>query len=100
MQISDIIPGVNIIGRKVGIASINVSGGGGRVGVFQDPNRGFRGRSTLRKCLGSKEHLDWLTRDLNAAKIITVKDYEHKEKANVNGSTHYSVKAKNRTGNI
>ena len=74
--------------------------GGGRVGVFQDPNRGFRGRSTLRKCLGSKEHLDWLTRDLNAAKIITVKDYEHKEKANVNGSTHYSVKAKNRTGNI
>ena len=27
--------------------------------------------------LGSKEHLDWLKRDLNATEIITVQDYRH-----------------------
>ena len=30
----------------------------------------------LRKLSGSKEHLDWLKIDLNAAKIITVQDYK------------------------
>ena len=31
----------------------------------------------LRKCLRSKEHLNWLKVDLNAAEIITIQDYEH-----------------------
>ena len=41
----------------------------------------------LRKFLGSKEHLNWLKADLNAAEIITIKDYKHAQ-INVNGSTH------------
>ena len=32
---------------------------------------------SLRKFLGSKEHLDWLKIDLNVAKISTVKYYRH-----------------------
>ena len=39
---------------------------------------GFKGRSALRKFLRSKEHLDWLKIDLNAAEIITVQDYKQK----------------------
>ena len=31
----------------------------------------------LRKFLGSKEHLNWLKIDLNAAKITTIQDYKH-----------------------
>ena len=31
----------------------------------------------LRKFLGSKEHLNWLKIDLNAAEIITIQDYKH-----------------------
>ena len=31
----------------------------------------------LRKFLGSKEYLNWLKIDLNAAKIITIQDYKH-----------------------
>ena len=31
-------------------------------------------QSTLRKVLGSTEHLDWLKIDLNVAEIITVQD--------------------------
>ena len=31
----------------------------------------------LRKFLGSKEHLNWLKVDLNAAGIITIQDYKH-----------------------
>ena len=49
------------------VASVNEAGESG----------GFRGRSTLRKLLGSKEHLDWLKIDLNVAEIITVQDYKH-----------------------
>ena len=31
----------------------------------------------VRKFLGSKEHLNWLKIDLNAAEIITIQDYKH-----------------------
>ena len=39
MQISDMIPGVNIIGGKVIVASINGAGGSGEGGVLR-PQRG------------------------------------------------------------
>ena len=39
------------------------------------------------KYLGSKEHLDWLKKDLNMAEIITAQDYK-RTKINVNGSMH------------
>ena len=48
---------------------------------------GFRGEATVRKFLGSKEHLDWLKIVLNVAEITTVQDYK-RTKNNVNGSTH------------
>ena len=86
MQISDMIPGVNIIGGKVIVASIIGAGGSGG-GGFWDPSGVFRGWRSLRKFLGSKEHRDRLKTDLNAAEIITVQDYKHK-KTNVNGSTY------------
>ena len=38
------------------------------------------GRSKLRKFLGFKEHLDWLKIDFNAAKIITVQNYNNNKK--------------------
>ena len=53
----------------------------GKLGVFWDCS------GSLRKFLGSKEHLVWLKIDLNAAEIITVQNYKHK-KTDVNGSTH------------
>ena len=71
MQISDMIPGVNIIGRKVSIVSVM---GWGVWGYSETPTGVLRGQSTLRKFLGSKEHLDLLEIDLIAAKIITVQD--------------------------
>ena len=52
----------------------------GGLEVFRDSRGGFSGQSTVRKFLGSNEHLD-------AAEIITAQDYKHK-KTNVNGSTH------------
>ena len=67
-----------MIHRKVSILSINGIGGGGGLGGVLRP-QGFRGQSTLRKFLGSKEHLDWLKIDLNVAETITVQDYKHKE---------------------
>ena len=60
----------------MGVASANRAGGS----KVCDPSRGFRGQSTLRKFLCSKEHLDWLKIDLNVAETITVQDYKHKEK--------------------
>ena len=45
-------------------------------GCFEPLSRGFRGQSPLRNFLGSKKHLDWLKIYLNAAKIITVQEYE------------------------
>ena len=78
------IPGVNIISRKAGIASVDeAKGSRGRCEPFSG---GFRERSPLQKFLGYKKHLDWLQIDLNAAKIITGQDY--KRTKNVNGSAH------------
>ena len=77
MQISDLMPGMNIIGRKVSIASINWAGGSG--GCFGTPAGDFSGQSTLRNLLGSKEHLDWLKIDLNVAEIITVQKSTQKK---------------------
>ena len=34
----------------------------------------------LRKFLGSKEHLDWLKIDLNAAELIAIQDYKLAQK--------------------
>ena len=48
-------------------------------------SRDFRGQCPLRKLLGSKEHLDWVIIDWNAAKII---ETINAHKINVNGSTH------------
>ena len=42
------------------------------MGCSETLSRDFMGQNTLRKLLGPKEHLDWLTIDLNVAKIITV----------------------------
>ena len=68
------IPRVIIISGKSGVESAN---GAGRSGGRSKPLSGcFRGRSPLRKYLGSKQHLDWLKIDLNAAEIITVQDYK------------------------
>ena len=50
---------------------------GGRGGHSEPLTQGFRGQSPLRKFQDSKEHLDWHKIDLNAAKIITVQDYNH-----------------------
>ena len=62
------IPGANIISRKASVASIN------GVGRSEPLSRGFNGWSSLRKFLGSKEHLDWLKIDSNVVEIRTVKD--------------------------
>ena len=69
---------MNIIGRKVSVASVN--GAGGSVG-FLRPQRG-----PYKNFLGSKEHLNWFKIDLNAAEIIFKTINTHK--INVNGSTH------------
>ena len=84
MQLSYIHPGVNIIGGKVSVASIiRVRGSGG---VLR-PQWGFRGQSTRKKILGSKEQLNWLKVDFNVAKVIAVQDYNN-NKNNVNGIEH------------
>ena len=80
---------VIIISRRASIASVNRAGVSG---ACPEPlSEVFRGWSPLRKFLGSREHLDLLKIDLNAAEIITVQDYKC-SKINVNGGTH-SVKA-------
>ena len=53
------IPEVNIISRKVSIASVNRAGG----------SRGALSPSAV-FFLGFKEHLEWFKIDLNATKII------------------------------
>ena len=67
------IPRVNI-SRKASVASINGAGGSGE--LAEPLSWRFRGQSFLTKFLGSKEHLDWLKIDLDAAKISTVQDYK------------------------
>ena len=74
MQLPHMIPGINIIDRKVSVASVNKACGFG--GVLR-PQRGFRRQSPLGKFLASKWHLDWLKIDLNAAKITTVQYCKH-----------------------
>ena len=64
---------VILISGKASVASVN---GAGVSGVCSEPfSRVFKGWSLLKK-FGSKEHLDWLKIDLNAAEIITVQDYQ------------------------
>ena len=95
MQISDINPGVNIIGGKVSIASVNRAGWPG--GVLR-PHWGFRGWSGLKKISGSKEQLDWLKVDFSVTKVITVQDYNNNK---MWMEVHiYNVKAKSHLGNI
>ena len=66
------IPGVNIISRKASVASINKDeGSGGHSGPL---SRRFEVRSSLRKFLGSEEHLDWPKIALNVVEISTVQD--------------------------
>ena len=68
MQLSHMIPGVNIIGRKVSSEHQWIL----RVwGCSETPV------GSLRKFLGSKEHLNWLKIDLNAAEVISIQDYKH-----------------------
>ena len=62
------IPGVNIIGRKVSVVLQRSWGIWGCSGTPAGP---------LRKCLGSEEHLNWLKIDLNEAEIITNQNYKH-----------------------
>ena len=67
-------PDVNIR-EKASVARVNEARGSSRRGdrgCSETLSRDFRGQNTLRKLLGPKEHLDWLTIDLNVAKIITV----------------------------
>ena len=64
------IPEVNITEKQMLMEP------GGFWGCFEPLSRDFRGQSPLRKLLGSKKHLDWLKIYLNAAKIITVQEYE------------------------
>ena len=68
--------------------------------MFWYPSRGFRGPSTLRKFLGSKEHLDWLKIDLNVAEMITVQDYKHKKKLMWMEVHICNVKATSQAGNM
>ena len=49
------VPGVNIIGRKVSVASINgAEGGGGRKPGVVKPHQGVKGCCPLRMFVGSK----------------------------------------------
>ena len=43
-------------------------------GCSKIPAGEVRGRSPLRRSLGSKEHLDWVKIDINAVEIIIVQD--------------------------
>ena len=67
MQLPHMIPGINIIDRKVSVASVNKACGFG--GVLR-PQRGFRRQSPLGKFLAKI--------DLNAAEITTIQYYKHK----------------------
>ena len=74
-------PGVNIRG-KASVVSTKL----GALGVrcSETLSRDFTWQSPQRKLLGSKEHLDWLIIDSNAAKII---ETVNAQKINANGST-------------
>ena len=70
------------------------SGLGGGGGCSETLSRDFRGQSTLRKLLSSKEHLEWLKINLNVAKIITVQDYKHTKLMLMEVHVYSSVNAK------
>ena len=72
LLLSDMILGGHISSGKASVESINEAVGG----HSEFLSRGFWGLSPLREFRGSKDHLDWLKIDLNAAKIITVPDYK------------------------
>ena len=65
------IPGANIISGKAGVVRVNRAGGSDTL------SRAFRGWCSLRKFLGSKEHLDWPKIDFNAVEMRTIQDYIH-----------------------
>ena len=89
MQLSHMIPGVNIIGRKVSKCQQSL-----RVWECSETPVGL-----LRKFLDSKEHLNWLKIDVNVAEIITIQDYKHK-KLMLMEVHMYSVKTKSQAGKI
>ena len=51
------------------------------------------------KFLGFKEHLDWLKIDFDAAKIITVQNYNNRKIMRLEVFI-YSVKTKSQAGNM
>ena len=59
------IPGVNIISGKAGVASFKEAEGAG--GALWAPQQGIQEAEFPNKFLGSEEHLDWLKIDLNTA---------------------------------
>ena len=63
--------------------------------MFWDPSGGFRGHSTLRKFLGSKEHLDQLKIDFNV-----VHKYYNKKRLMWMELHIYSVKVKSQAHHI
>ena len=65
------IPGVELLSEET---CSSVNGPGGLEVALSPFGWGLMGQNTLRKLLSSKEHLDWLKIDLNAAKKITVQD--------------------------
>ena len=73
-QISGMTLGMNIMGKKVSIASFNGARGFGG----SASSASFRGWSTLRKFSGSNEHLHWFKIDFNVPEIITVQNYNKK----------------------
>ena len=66
--------------------------------VLWDSQQDFKGQNSLKRLLGSKEQLDWLKIDLNAAKIITAHDYKHKKLVWMEVHIYSSVNAKSRAG--
>ena len=88
MQLSHMIPGVNIIGRKVSECQQSW-----RVWECSETPVGL-----LRNFFDSKEHQNWLQIDVNVAEIITIQDYKHKKLVLM--EVHmYSVKVKSQAGN-
>ena len=82
-------PTVNIISGKASAARINRAAGS--EGTLCPSAGGLGSGDPLRKFLSSKEHLDWLKIDLDAAKILLFKTICG-QNINVNGSTHTVLK--------
>ena len=52
------IPGIKIISGKASVATVKEAEGAG--GTLRASQQGIQGAEFPKKCLGSKEHLDWL----------------------------------------